>query len=74
MIKDSLGAKIIINKSKDIRSYRQDSSRLLRTGFKPKYNVDYAIQQLTNYFKNYKSTKFGINNFNLKKMKKLNIK
>jgi len=67
MIKDSLGAKIIINKSKDIRSYRQDSSRLLRTGFKPKYNVDYAIQQLTNYFKNYKSTKFGINNFNFKK-------
>ena len=74
MIKKKLGAKIIINKSKDIRSYRQDSTRLLRTGFKPKYNVDHAIQQLTNYFKKNKSTRFGVNNFNLKKMIKLNIK
>ena len=64
MIKKKLGAKIIINKSKDIRSYRQDSTRLLRTGFKPKYNVDHAIQQLTNYFKKNKSTRFGVNNFN----------
>ena len=74
MIKKKLGAKIIINKSKDIRSYRQDSTRLLRTGFKPKYSVDHAIQQLTNYFKKNKSTRFGVNNFNLKKMIKLNIK
>ena len=73
-IKKKLGAKIIINRSKDIRSYRQDSSRLLQTGFKPKFNVDYAINQLVEYFKKNKFSKFGVNNFNLKKMKKLKIK
>jgi len=72
-IQKKLNVKILINKAKDIRSYRQDSSRLLRTGFKPKYNVDYAINQLINYFKKNKMNKFGINNFNLKKMKKIKI-
>ncbi len=73
-IKKKLGAKIIINKTKDIRSYRQDSTRLLKTGFKPKYNVDFAIEQLVSYFKTVKKNKFGINNFNLKKMNKLKLK
>ena len=73
-IKKKLGAKIIINKTKDIRSYRQDSTRLLRTGFKPKYNIDFAIEQLVSYFKTVKKNKFGINNFNLKKMNKLKLK
>ena len=31
---------IIKNKNRDIRSYRQDSSRLIKLGFKPSYNVD----------------------------------
>jgi len=74
MIQKKLGSKIKINRSKDIRSYRQDSSRLLKTGFRPKYNVEKAIHQLINYFDNKTKNKFGINNFNLKKMKKLNIK
>ena len=73
-IKKKLGAKIIINKTKDIRSYRQDSTRLLKTGFKPKYNVDFAIEQLVSYFKTVKKNKFGINNFNSKKMNKLKLK
>ena len=73
-IKNKLGAKIIINKTKDIRSYRQDSSRLLKTGFKPKYNVDFAVEQLVHYFKKVKKNKFSINNFNLKKMNRLKIK
>jgi len=72
-IKKKLNVKILLNKAKDIRSYRQDSSRLLRTGFKPKYNVEFAINQLLNYFKKNKFKKFGTNNFNLKKMKKLKI-
>ena len=66
-IQKKLKVKISINKVKDIRSYRQDSSRLLRSGFKPKYNVDYAINQLIDYFKKNKINKFGVNNFNLKK-------
>jgi nucleoside-diphosphate-sugar epimerase len=72
-IQKKLKVKISINKVRDIRSYRQDSSRLLRSGFKPKYNVDYAINQLVNYFKKNKIDKFGINNFNLKKMKKIKL-
>ena len=51
IIKNKIGAKIIINKNKDIRSYRQDSSRLLKSGFKPKYNVDFAIDELIHFFK-----------------------
>ena len=74
MIQKKLGSKIKINRSKDIRSYRQDSSRLLKTGFMPKYNVEKAIQQLINYFDSKNKNKFGVNNFNLKKMKKLNVK
>lgn len=72
-VKKKLNVEIFINKAKDIRSYRQDSSRLLRTGFRPKYNVELAINQLLSYFKKHKLKKFGTNNFNLKKMKKLKI-
>ena len=73
-IKKIIPAKIIINKAKDIRSYRQDSSRLLKTGFRPKYNVNYAIKELSEYFNNKNIKVFGINNFNIKKMKKLKFK
>ena len=73
-IQKKTGAKIILNKNKDIRSYRQDSSRMLETGFRPKFSVDFAIEQLINYFGNKKNNKFGANNFNLKQMKKLNLK
>ena len=73
-IQKRLRVKIKINKSRDIRSYRQDSSRLIKTGFKPKYSVDHAIDQLIEYFKIKKLSNFGVNNFNLKKMKKLKIK
>ena len=73
-IQKKTGAKIILNKNKDIRSYSQDSSRMLRTGFRPKFSVDFAIEQLVNYFGNKKNNKFGANNFNLIQMKKLNLK
>jgi nucleoside-diphosphate-sugar epimerase len=73
-IKDKTGAKIIINKIRDIRSYRQDSSRLLRLGFKPNYNVDFAINELINAFKNMQKNDFSKKNFNLQRMKELNIK
>ena len=73
-IQKKTGAKLIVNKSVDIRSYRQDSTRLIKTGFKPEYNVDNAIEELIKYFKRNKKSKFGTQNFNLKKMKKLNVK
>ena len=40
----------IIKNSNDPRSYRQDSSKLLRTGFVPKFGVDYAINELIEKF------------------------
>ena len=73
-IQSKTGAKLIINKSIDIRSYRQDSSRLIKTGFKPLYTVDNAIDELIEYFKKNKKSNFGTQNFNLKKMKELDVK
>ena len=73
-IQSKTGAKLIINKSIDIRSYRQDSSRLIKTGFKPFFTVDNAIDELIEYFKKNKKSKFGTQNFNLKKMRELDVK
>ena len=73
-IKNKVGAKIIINKNRDIRSYRQDSSRLLKTGFKPKYNVDLAIDELVYFFKTKSKSNFTSKNFNLLRMKELDIR
>jgi nucleoside-diphosphate-sugar epimerase len=73
-IKKRTGAKIKINKNKDIRSYRQDSSRLLKFGFKPKYNVNLAINELINFFNTKSKFNFTKKNFNLQRMKELNIK
>ena len=73
-IKKRTGAKIRVNKNKDIRSYRQDSSRFLRLGFKPKYNVDFAINELIYFFKTKTKLNFTSKNFNLLRMKKLDIK
>ena len=37
---------INVTKSNDPRSYRQNSEKLMNTGFTPKYNVDYAIDEI----------------------------
>jgi len=73
-IKNKIGAKIVVNKNRDIRSYRQDSSRLLKAGFKPKYNVDMAINELINFFNTKSKFNFTKKNLNLQRMKILNIK
>ena len=73
-IKNKIGAKIIVSKNRDIRSYRQDSSRLLKTGFKPQYSVDFAIDELINFFGSKSKSDFTNKNFNLLRMKELNIK
>jgi nucleoside-diphosphate-sugar epimerase len=72
MISKVTNAKIIVNKNIDPRSYRQDSTRLIKTGFKPKYSVMTAIEDLKVFFK--KGKKFSTNNFNIQKMKKLRLK
>jgi len=73
-IQKKTGAKLIVKKNVDIRSYRQDSSRLIETGFKPKFNIDDSIDELILHFGQKKINQFGKNNFNLIKMKKLNVK
>ena len=45
---------IFIKKTNDPRSYRQDSTKLLKTRFKPKFNVDFAIDELIEKFRNNK--------------------
>jgi nucleoside-diphosphate-sugar epimerase len=64
--------KIKILKSNDPRSYRLDSSKLLKTGFKPKKNVDFAILELLNFF-NKKNFRSNDNNINLKVIKNKKI-
>jgi len=51
-VADKVDAEIIVTESNDPRSYRQDSTKLIKTGFKPKYSVDFAIDELISNYKN----------------------
>ena len=62
--------KIKVSKSNDIRSYRLDSSKIISTGFKPLFNVDYAIKEL---IQKRDLIKDQDENYNIKTMKKLKI-
>ena len=73
-IQKKISAKLVLKKKIDIRSYRQDSSRLIKTGFKPKFKIDDSIDELILHFNQKKLNQFGINNYNLMKMKKLNVR
>ena len=46
MVSKVTGAKIDLFESNDPRSYRQDSNKLLNTGFKPNHSVDEAIDEI----------------------------
>ena len=46
-VRDTIGAKIFIQTSNDPRSYRQDSTKLLSTGFTPQFTVRDAIRDIT---------------------------
>ncbi len=65
-------AEIVISASNDPRSYRLSSKKLLDTGFKPKYHVDDAIQELVTQF-NRGSLKDEDIAYNIRVMKKLNL-
>ena len=47
MVQSKLGAEIVVSESNDPRSYRQDSSKLLATGFKPSHSVLTAIDEIS---------------------------
>ncbi len=59
-------------KTNDPRSYRQDSSKLLKLGFKPNYNVEFAIKELVKKFQN-KKIKIKKNFFRVNYMKQKKI-
>jgi nucleoside-diphosphate-sugar epimerase len=46
MVNSKLGAEIVVSASNDPRSYRQDSSKLLATGFQPSHSVADAIDEI----------------------------
>jgi nucleoside-diphosphate-sugar epimerase len=71
-IQNYTNCKIKILKSNDPRSYRVDSSKLLKTGFKPKKNVNFAIRELLDFF-NAKNFRSSDNNINLKVVKNKKI-
>jgi nucleoside-diphosphate-sugar epimerase len=63
-------AKIVYYKSDDIRSYRLNANKLIRSGFVPKFSIKDAINEIIELNSNKKLT-VSINNYNLKKMQKL---
>jgi len=72
LIQERVKAKILNFKSDDIRSYRLNSDKLLKLGFRPKFSVKQAIDEIVKLYSQ-GLLKENINNYNLQKMKKLNI-
>ena len=71
-VKKSIPSKIIIKNIIDKRNYYLDSSKLLKAGFKRKYSIQDAIQELKKNYLN-KKLKENINFYSIKKLKKLKI-
>lgn len=46
MVKERTGAEIVITPSNDPRSYRQNSDKLLATGYRPKKSVSDAVEEV----------------------------
>ena len=44
------GATITTTPSNDPRSYRQNSDKLLNTGFEPLFSIDHAVDELSDAF------------------------
>ena len=71
-IAEKTNANIEIVESNDPRSYRQDSSKLMETGFIPKYGIDDAIDEIIGAWK--KGVKVeSENSFTVQKMKALGL-
>lgn len=49
-VKSKIGAEIVVSESNDPRSYRQDSSKLVATGFQPSHSVADAIAEISEAF------------------------
>mgnify|MGYP001237086392 CR=1 FL=1 len=71
-VQERIDSEIIITESNDPRSYRQDSSKLLMTGFKPQYSVSIAIDEIIEAFESGK-LKETENCFTVQWMKNLGL-
>ena len=49
-VSKSIDAEILVTESNDPRSYRQDSTKLVKTGFKPQYTISDAIDEIKRNF------------------------
>ena len=72
IIKEKTGAKIKIEPSNDPRSYRQNSDKLISTGYKFKYNVNDAIEEIIKKHSNKELLDSELY-YNLKVMKNLKL-
>ena len=72
MVSDKLDSEIIVSESNDPRSYRQNSDKLLKTGFVQKFGVNDAINDVISAYKNGKLTESD-QCYTVKSMKKLNL-
>ena len=71
-VREKTGAKIVVSESNDPRSYRQDSTKLLSTGFNPDYCVEDAINEIIESY-NKGHLPEGENCYTVKWMKNLNL-
>ena len=72
MINSLIPSEIVITESNDPRSYRQNSDKLLSTGFVNDFSVNDAIEEITDKYKKGKiqdKDEF----YTVKTMKKLNL-
>lgn len=72
-IKKKIKTKINYLNSNDPRSYKQNSDKVIRLGFQPLYKAEDAINEIIYAYKN-KLIKDNISCYNVKQMKKLNLK
>tara|TARA_Y100000991_G_scaffold208889_1_gene188406 strand:- start:901 stop:1842 length:942 start_codon:yes stop_codon:yes gene_type:complete len=72
MVSTIIPSKIEITESNDPRSYRQDSSKLLKTGFIQKFSVLDAIKEIAIKYKD-NQLPDGDNCYTVKWMKKINL-
>ena len=67
-----IDTEIVVTESNDPRSYRQDSTKLLETGFKPQYSISDAIKEILSKFEDGKIIG-SEENYTVKWMKKLGL-
>ena len=72
MVSEKLDSEIIVSESNDPRSYRQNSDKLLKTGFVQKFGVNDAINDVISAYKNGKLIESD-QCYTVKSMKKLNL-